>query len=173
MSLGAQINFTQTHPRKCKHKRCTLGLCEGLTPRRPVKYQRNPFRRDLCVFVKLLGEAGERADGEERVRLRERESAQKRAGKWREQESARARGRERKREFAERKHFCGGEKNNYGNSVRRKPRPEAGQKRYQCALSKSQFTSFHCCVYWGFNLLQPAWVHLMQHTDRFCSAGIS
>lgn len=27
--------------------------------------------------------------------------------------------------------FAGWEKNNHGNSIRRKPRPEAGQKRYQ------------------------------------------
>lgn len=27
--------------------------------------------------------------------------------------------------------FVGWEKNNHGNSIRRKPRPEGGQKRYQ------------------------------------------
>lgn len=38
--------------------------------------------------------------------------------------------------------FVGGEKNNYGNSIRRKARSEAGQKRYQRALTQSQFSSF-------------------------------
>lgn len=34
-------------------------------------------------------------------------------------------------------------------------------------------TSFHCCVYWGFNLLQPAWVDPMQQTDRFLKIKLS
>lgn len=34
-------------------------------------------------------------------------------------------------------------------------------------------TSFHCCVYWGFNLLQPAWVDPTQQTDRFLKIKLS
>lgn len=132
--------------------------CERLALSSTKSLQTRPFGKELWrIAAQHLQGAEDGVNDEEWVRERESRSVWEveevsERGKW---ERKGARGREN---LLKGSIFVGGEKNNCGNSIRRKARSEAGQKGYQRALTQSQFSSFflNCCV-WGFNLLQPAW----------------